>query len=232
MLPSRTILRRLVFLVLGLGGVLCMAQAADIEFVTQELPWAIADKPYSPLPLEIRASGKCPLGGIGFSVAGGELPPGLELSDLGYFSGTPLRTGDFDFGISVSNGCARAARRFTLTVTGAPVLTASPEKLYFAGAGVKHLQISATWPKLSYLVTSSADWLKVGPVHGFTPRVSSAFSGDDIVVTVDPALLKPGQYSARITIAAWQALEAASVTVELEVSTKPESSETPTSVSP
>ena len=64
-----------VFLVLGMFAVLPSLSAADIEFVTQELPWAIADKPYSPPPLAIRASGRCPSGGIGFSVVGGEVPP-------------------------------------------------------------------------------------------------------------------------------------------------------------
>jgi Viral BACON domain len=223
----------------GAFAVLCFVlavarplQAADIEFVTEELPWAIADKPYSPPPLEVRSSGKCPLGGVGFSVVGGELPPGLELSRLGYFSGTPLRTGDFGFGIRVSNGCTWTAKRFTLTVTGAPIITASPEQLRFVGAGEKTLHVSATWPLLRYAATSSADWLKVAPAHGFTPRPSSALAGDYVVVTADPSSLKPGHYSAKITFTAWQALEVPSVALELDVIAKPESSGTPTSVSP
>lgn len=229
---GQLLVARASLLVLGLVGVLGVANGADIEFVTQELPWAIADKPYSPPPLEVRSSGKCPLGGIGFAVAGGSLPPGLALSRLGYFSGTPTRTGDFGFGIRVSNGCTWTVARFTLTVTGAPVITASPTKLRFEGAGEKMLHVSATWPLLHYGATSSADWLKVTPVHGFTPRPSSALTGDDVVIAVDPSSLKPGHYSARITFAAWQALEAASVVVELDVTARRESSEIPTNVSP
>jgi len=222
-----------VLLVLGMFAVLPSLRAADIEFVTQELPWAIADKPYSPPPLAIRASGRCPSGGIGFSVVGGEVPPGLELSKLGYFSGTPLRTGEFGFGIRASNGCTWAAKRFTLTVTGAPVLTVSPEKLRFDGAGEKHIQVSATWPKLSYSVTSSADWLKVSPVHGFTPRASSALSGDDVdLASLKLTALNPGHYAAWITFAAWQVLDPATVVVDLDLSTKHESSGIPTSASP
>ncbi len=223
---------RFIAVVLGLACVLGSAAAADIEFVTEELPWAIADKPYSPPPLEVRSSGKCPLGGIGFTVVGGVLPPGLELSRLGYFSGTPLRTGDFGFGIRVSNGCTWTVKRFTLTVTGAPIITAAPEKLRFVGAGKKTLHISATWPLLRYGATSSAAWLKVAPRFGFTPRPASALTGDDVVVSVDPASLPPGHYSATITFAAWQALEAPSVQVELDVTARPESSGIPTSVSP
>lgn len=218
--------------VLGLVCVLGSATAADIEFVTEELPWAIADRPYSPPTLEVRSSGKCPLGGIGFTVVGGVLPPGLELSRLGYFSGTPVRTGDFGFGIRVSNGCTWTVKRFTLTVTGAPIITAAPEKLRFVGAGKKTLHVSATWPLLRYGATSSAPWLKVAPRFGFTPRPSSALTGDDVVVSVEPAALPPGHYVGTITFAAWQALEAPSVQVELEVMAKPESSGTPTSASP
>jgi hypothetical protein len=218
-------------LVLGALGVLYPARATDIEFVTQDLPWAVVDKPYFPPPLEVRSSGACPLGGVGFSLVGGALPAGVELSKLGYFSGSPLRTGEFLFGIRVSNGCTWTSRRFTLTVTGAPVITVSPEKLSFDGAGEKLLQISATWPRVSYGVTSTADWLKISPAHGFTPRATSALTSDEVVVTADHGALKPGHYSATITVAAWQAFEASTVTVELEVTGRPDSSGSSTSVS-
>jgi hypothetical protein len=227
-------------LILGILGVLTPARAADIEFVTQELPWAIIDKPYSLGPLEVRSSGACPLGGVGYSAVGGVLPPGIEMSKLGYFSGTPMRTGVFGFAIRVSDGCTWVAQRFTLTVTGAPVITVSPDTLVFEGAGEKLVHISATWPRLSYGVTiggatisgetAGAAWVKILPAHGFTPRETSALTADDVVVAVDPAALKPGHYSARITVTAWQALEAPTVAVELEVTEKRAPSERPTSV--
>ena len=220
-----------LLLVLGILGVLYPARAADIEFATQELSWAVVDKPYSPPPLEVRSSGACPLGGVGFSLVGGVLPPGVAFSKLGYFSGSPLRTGEFGFAIRVSNGCTWTSKRFTLTVTGAPVITVAPQHLSFNGAGEKLLRISATWPRLSYSATANADWVKISPAHGFTPRPTSALTGDDVVVTVDPGTLKPGHYSAKITIAAWQALEAPWASVELEVTAKREPSGSPTSVS-
>jgi len=157
------------------------------------------------------------------------LPPGLELSKLGYFSGTPTRTGDFGFGVRVSNGCSWTVKRFLLTVTGAPIITVAPQQLVFMGAGEKTVRISSTWPLLSYLAVASADWLKITPAHGFTPRPSSALTGDDAVVSVDPAGMKPGHYSATIVIDAWQALGAAHLNVELEVTGKPEPSGNPTS---
>lgn len=165
-------------------------------------------------------------------VVGGVPPPGIQLSRLGYFTGSPLRTGVFPFAIRVSNGCSWTAKRFTLTVTGAPVITVSPVRLAFDGAGEKTLHVSATWPKLFYAVNTSAEWVKVSPAHGFTPRESSAMLGDQLTVAVDPGVLKPGRYSATITISAWQALESPTVIVELEVAEKRAPSGSPTSVSP
>ncbi len=239
----------------SLFGALAMiapVRAADIEFVTQELPWAVIDRPYSFGPLEIRSSGRCPLGGVGYSVVGGALPPGVDMSKLGYFSGSPQRNGLFGFAIRVSDGCTWVARRFVLTVTGAPVITVAPDRLTFDGPGEKLVRISATWPRLAYGatleggVTTSAvpvsgfalstgvpgdtPWVKISPLHGFTPRESSALAADDVVVTVNPAGLKPGHYSAQISISAWQAMVAPTVRVELEVTEKRAPSGSPTSV--
>ena len=147
-----------------------VACAADIEFVTQDLPWAVIDRPYSLGPLQVRSSGSCPLGGVGYAVVGGVLPPGVEMSKLGYFSGSPERTGVFGFAIRVSDGCTWVARRFTLTVTGAPVITISPQRLAFTGPGEKTVRVSASWPRLPYGVSTDAAWIRILPAHGFTPR--------------------------------------------------------------
>jgi hypothetical protein len=207
---SAAILLLAALLVPGLGW------AADIEFVTQEIPWAIADKDYSPAPLESRASGACPLSGVGYAVVSGALPAGLRLSRLGYFSGTPKSTGSTDFTVRVSNGCAWAAKRFTLVVTGAPVLTVTPARLVFEQpGGAQVLHVSATWPQLAYQASSSAGWLKAAAERGFTPREGSAMAEDLVHVTIDGSQLKPGRYSATITFSAWQALNAPAVVVEL-----------------
>jgi len=199
--------------------VLAPARAADIEFITQDLPWAIADKGYSPPPLESRASGACPLGGVAYAVVSGALPQGVRLSRLGYLSGMPKHTGAVDFTVRVSNGCTWAAKRFTLTVSGAPVLTVAPGKLLFesSGAAEQVLRVTATWPNLPYQVVSSAEWLSAAPEHGFTPREASAMAEDRVRVSVDASKLKPGHYSATITFSAWQALSAPVIAVELTV---------------
>src|SRR6185503_13836373 len=102
---SKSTLMAGVLIVLSLLVVLPPLHGADIEFVTQELPWAVLRKGYSPSPLETRSSGACPLGGIGYAIVSGELPPGLQLSRLGYLSGTPLEPGSFEIAVRVSNGC-------------------------------------------------------------------------------------------------------------------------------
>jgi hypothetical protein len=201
-----------------------LSQRFEIEFITEELPWAIVDKGYSPPPLEVRGGGICPLGGTGYAVVSGILPPGVQLSRLGYISGTPLRTGSFPVTIRAVNGCSWTGRRFTLVVTGAPVLTVTPAKLefrYTAGEGLppeQTVQVSATWPKLAYQMTAAgAAWVHATPEHGFTPREGSAVTGDVVHVRVDPGALKPGQYSATIAVSAWRALHTPLITIELTI---------------
>lgn len=211
-------------LVLGSVLVLLPLRAADVEFVTEELPWAVVDKGYAPPPLEARTSGACTSGGISYAVVAGTLPPGLQLSRLGYISGVPLRTGKFEIAVRVNTGCSWTTKHFVLVSTGAPVLSGMPLKLEFRGsageAGIPPEQVfrvSATWPRLAYRVTSSAAWLTAVPERGFTPRESSALADDAVHVRADPGHLKPGRYQAVISVSAWEALEALRISVELTV---------------
>jgi len=202
---------------------LAVSATTEIEFLTADLPWAIAEKGYEAPPLEVRVSGLCPIGGVGYSVVSGALPPGIQLSRLGYFSGAPLHTGEFRFTIRASDGCGWAGKEFTLVVTGAPVMTVTPVRVSFAcKAGEtppeKQLRVSATWPRLAYRLTASdAVWLTATPEHGATPRQGSAMAEDTVHLRVDTAGLKPGRYSASITISSWQVLEPVRVEVDLTV---------------
>jgi len=195
----------------------------EIEFLTAELPWAVAEKGYEAPPLEVRVSGSCPHGGVGYSVVSGALPPGIQLSRLGYFSGAPLHSGEFAFTVRASDGCGWTAKQFKLVVTGAPVITATPAHLVFVcKAGEtppeKNVLVSATWPRLAYRLTlSNAAWLKATPEHGTTPRQGSAMADDIVHVTIDTVGLKAGHYTASITVSSWQVLEPVRVDVELTV---------------
>jgi hypothetical protein len=196
---------------------------AEIEFVTVDLPWAIPEKGYEAPPLEVRVSGSCPIGGVGYAVVSGEMPPGIELSRLGYFSGAPLHTGEFVFTIRASDGCGKIEKQFTLVVTGAPVILVNPLRVSFeckAGETPKEKQVrvSATWPRLAYRLTvSNAAWLTATPEHGSTPRQGSAMAEDIAHLRVDTTGLKPDHYNATITVSSWQALQPIQVDVSLTV---------------
>lgn len=212
-----------VILVLALVLVLLPAQAGEIDFVTDQLPWAVVDKGYAPPPLEVRVSGKCTSGGIGYAVVSGALPEGIQLSKLGYFSGNPLHKGSSEFIVRASNGCAWTGRRFSIVVAAAPVLTVTPAQAVFQWTASPEqrleqtLHVSSTWPKLSYqVIVTGADWLKVIPENGFT----TPENGDTIHIRLTDAAshLKPGRYTGMITVSAWRALNPPAVAVELTVS--------------
>ncbi len=202
---------------------LLVPATTEIEFVTADLPWAIAEKGYEAPPLEVRVSGSCPHGGVGYAVVSGALPPGVQLSRLGYFSGAPLHTGEFKFTIRASDGCGWAGKQFTLVVTGAPVITVTPLRMSFVcKAGEtppeQQVRVSATWPRLAYrLTTSEAAWLTATPEHGAMPREGSAMGFDIVHVRVDTAGIKPGHYSASIEVSSWQVLQPVRIEVELTV---------------
>jgi hypothetical protein len=202
---------------------LIVPATTEIEFVTVDLPWAIPEKGYEAAPLEVRVSGSCPHGGVGYSVVSGALPPGIQLSRLGYFSGAPLHTGEFKFTVRASDGCGWAGKQFTLVVTGAPVITVTPLRASFEGKAGENpreqqLRVSATWPRLAYLLTTSnAAWLSAIPEHGTTPRQGAAMTDDIVHVRIDTSGLKPGHYSASITVESWQVLQPVRVEVDLTV---------------
>jgi len=213
----------LVVSVLLLCAPLAPLGTTEIEFMTPDLPWAIVEKGYEAPPLEVRVSGSCPIGGVGYAVVSGTLPPGMQLSRLGYFSGTPVRTGEFVFTVRASNGCGWTGKQFTLVVTGAPVITVTPGKTTFeckAGetSPSQQMRVSATWPRLRYLLTmSNAAWLTATPEHGATPRQGSGMAYDFVHLNVSTVGLKPGHYKATITVSSWQVLEPVLVEVELKV---------------
>jgi hypothetical protein len=202
---------------------LLVPATTEIEFVTAELPWAVVEKGYETPPFEVRVSGSCPHGGVGYAVATGALPPGIQLSRLGYFSGVPLHTGEYTFTVRASDGCGSVGKQFTLVVTAAPVLTVRPERVSFAVKGgetppEQELRVSASWPRLAYRLTiSNAAWLTATPEHGTTPRQGSGMADDIVHLRIDATGLKPGNFTASITVSSWQALEPVRVAVELTV---------------
>ena len=204
-----------------------MGWRTEIEFVTVDLPWAIADKDYSPPALEVQVSGACPLGGVGYTIVGGQLPPGIQFARLGQFSGVPRRSGSFEISVRASDGGGWTEKRFAIVVTGAPIFSLKPDKLEFKWVlgepppPEQVLHVSATWPRLAYqVVTGNGDWLKATPERGYTPRETSALDEDQVHVRVDGSHLKPGRYSTTLTVSAWQTPAVPHVVVELTVTAK------------
>jgi hypothetical protein len=156
-------------------------------------------------------------------VVAGSLPPGVQLSRLGYFSGAPLHSGEFHFTVRASDGCGYIGQQFTLVVTGAPVLTVAPVHATFSAKAGEHppeqeIRVSATWPRLAYrLNMPNAAWLSATPDKGMTPREGSGMAADIVHLRVDTTALKPGKYSATILVSGWQVLEPVRVEVELTV---------------
>jgi len=179
--------------------------AGEVELLTEELPWAVMDRAYSPAPLDVRVTGRCPAGGVGFAVVSGVLPSGLKLSRLGYFSGVPTQTGLFEFNVRAVNGCSWAARHFALLVTEPPKLKTSPEHLAVAcrpgtNPALVGIHLTATWPQLAYganvtYADVGSKWLEAVPAHGMTskesvPRRLSEVPSDEILVRFNATSLK------------------------------------------
>ncbi len=198
-------------------------RANDLDLTTRELPWAIVDQLYSFGPLEVAGGGRCPVGGLGFAVISGSLPPAVRLSQAGYLSGTPARIGSYWFAVRVANGCSRATRWIELKVTGAPILQVSPDRIRFVaddGPLLPQLvRVSSSWPNLEYQATirSGKEWLKASPRKGITPKSGDAFDADVLELVVDPKGLKVGFYRGEVVIAAWGAVEAQMLKVEFVV---------------
>jgi hypothetical protein len=64
-------------------------------------------------PVDFSASGSA---GIEWEVTGGYLPPGLELSTAGQYSGTPTEAGDYSFTVTASNEFGSQSHEYTQVI--------------------------------------------------------------------------------------------------------------------
>jgi hypothetical protein len=209
--------------------------AGDLEIAARDWPWAIVDRPYTPPPIEVLDGGRCPVGGVGFAVISGALPPGIRLSRAGYFTGIPTKVGAYWFAVRVANGCSKATRWVELMVSGAPILRASPERVRFVADDgplrPQTVRVSASWPKVEYqaVVRMGKEWLKAVPKRGATPKPGDALDADILELVVDPKGLKAGFYRGEVVLSAWNALDPVLVKVEFVVGrAEPEGRETVT----
>ncbi len=197
------------------------AQALAIR--TDELPAAIKGTLYE-ARIVTYTNGRCPLSDMALTLAGGQLPRGVELSTSG-LEGTPEQIGHFRFAVRASNNCHRVTKTLDLVVNGRPILIASPGQItlhYRQGSAdlpEEVVQIEGSWPDLPYsYAVSGAPWLKLDAAIGRTPDRESALTGDLVHFKVDPSNLAPGRYSGSVKFFTKGGENAPTVRVTLEVS--------------
>jgi len=101
------------------------------------------DTPYS---FQLSAQGG---GTQTWSLVSGALPSGLQLSSSGLISGAPTATGDFTFGVQVSDGTRKASQTYTLTVVQRLKIAAVTVPAGEVSRAFK-LQLAATGGKAGY----------------------------------------------------------------------------------
>jgi hypothetical protein len=202
------------------------APAAAI--VPRALPTAIVGMGYDAGPLTLTSGQDCPQNHAALRIVEGQLPNGLELSAAGYFSGSPSEPGTFSFVVRAANPCGSRQQKFTLEVTGAPVLVVTPDFLhleYQIGSGPLqplHLRVASSHNGLAYRVDAPAwSWLRLRQRHGATPIDGSAFDSDIVEVAIDSRQLSPGRFQIPLRFSAWRSANNPVVLLHLNV-TQPE----------
>lgn len=178
-----------------------------LTITTEGLPGAVVGQDYF---AAIVVQGGCisPFNPARLSIAGGGLPPGLEIVG-GAIRGTPSQTGIFQFTAEARDVCgAVASRVFVITVNGPggespqPAIAADPASLTFERnlggepPSPQTIQLSAAGTEAFHATATTSTgsaWLSVTPAAGTTPAT--------LTVAVSPAAqLDPGTYLGEITV--------------------------------
>jgi hypothetical protein len=170
-------------------------------------------------------------GSYQWSLVGGALPLGLNLSSTGVVSGTPALLGQYFVTVQAkdsSSVIATAGIVFSIAPAQAG-LVASPGSLTFSGLQggsnppTQLISVSSN-VKTTFNVTSDSAWLSATPASGTTPNSLS--------VTAAVGTLTAGTYSGKLTITPTSpAGPAQAVSVTFTISTSPVLSVSPSSLS-
>ncbi|MGJ5818846.1 Ig domain-containing protein [Paludibaculum fermentans] len=154
-----------------------------------------------------------------FSLASGSLPPGVTLAGDGHLSGTVTTSGVFSFSVKATdaNG-AESTRPFSLEVTAAERLKATPSTLSFAGyvggaaPAPQQVALSSAPAGQKVIISSDSAWLSASLSTAVTPAV--------VNVSVAAGDLTPGDYTGAVVLRLGS--ETRSVGVTLHYATAPE----------
>jgi uncharacterized protein (TIGR03437 family) len=147
-----------------------------------------------------------------WSVTTGALPQGITFSPDGILMGTPLEAGNFSFTVSVNNSSGSGAQTAQLhphaTSQSFQIAVQPPSANLILSAGTLSFSavsggsappsqaisiITASPTPLPFSVTAGSPWVQVSPSNGSTPG--------NVVVSVNPANMAPGTYSANVGFA-------------------------------
>lgn len=107
-----------------------------------------------------------------WSVSGGSLPPGMNLSSSGTLSGVPTTAGTYNYTVQAQSGSNTGTRSYTTVVTlfGCPAVTAALGTTYTGSAGVTPFVAS------SYSVSAGSlpSGLVLNPTSGFVTGIPTA----------------------------------------------------------
>ncbi|MEZ5399110.1 MAG: hypothetical protein R2729_05530 [Bryobacteraceae bacterium] len=212
-----------LFSALALCGLL-HAAGAQFDLAPARLPAGYLQRAYSGGPILAAGGGQCPNNVVTLTLAGGSLPPGVELTPAGYLRGYPSAPGSYRFLVRAANACGWADREFSIEVSGAPVLLVNPPSVQFrvlAGQRAPEpvlLRISSDTAGLAYTLDGpAADWVEARIRAGVTPGPEAAFDADTIALYFDFTRLEPGTHRTSLRLSAWRGVEPAEVPIEVTV---------------
>jgi hypothetical protein len=123
-----------------------------------------------------------------WSLVSGSLPSGLQLSSGGLISGTPTATGDFTFGVQVSDGTRNASHTYTLTVV---------QRLKIVAVTVPAGEVSRAF-KLQLAATGGRAGYKWSLAGGTTLPAGLTLDGASGVIGGNPAVA--GSFPVKVAV--------------------------------
>lgn len=142
-----------------------------------------------------------------FSVSGGALPAGLNLTGEGRLSGTPTATGTYTFGVAAADANGQSATRTYAMSVAVPALTMTPETLADSTAGSPYRQqftAAGGIPGYRYMISAGVlpAGLALAPDTGVvsgTPTQAGRFSFS--ITATDSTAGTPGSVTVAYTLA-------------------------------